>query len=140
MTGRSIYDDIANRTNGEFMIGVTGPVRTGKSTFIKRFIESAVLPSMEDEYERTQLRDELPQSAGGRTVMTAEPKFIPDERRRWQLPSGGTLKMKMIDCVGYLVPSALLAQRRTARSAWCIPRGTRRRSRLKRRRRRERAA
>ena len=123
MTGRSIYDDIADRTNGEFMIGVTGPVRTGKSTFIKRFIESAVLPRMEDEYERTQLRDELPQSAGGRTVMTAEPKFIPDEAASVALPSGGTLKM-----------------RRTARSAWCIPRGTRRRSRLKRRRRRERAA
>ena len=107
MTGRSIYDDIADRTNGEFMIGVTGPVRTGKSTFIKRFIESAVLPRMEDEYERTQLRDELPQSAGGRTVMTAEPKFIPDEAASVALPSGGTLKMKMIDCVGYLVPSAL---------------------------------
>ena len=136
MTGRSIYDDIADRTNGEFMIGVTGPVRTGKSTFIKRFIESAVLPRMEDEYERTQLRDELPQSAGGRTVMTAEPKFIPDEAASVALPSGGTLKMKMIDCV--FRPRS--AQRRTARSAWCIPRGTRRRSRLKRRRRRERAA
>lgn len=110
MTGRSIYDDIADRTNGEFMIGVTGPVRTGKSTFIKRFIESAVLPRMEGEYERTQLRDELPQSAGGRTVMTAEPKFIPDEAASVALPSGGTLKMKMIDCVGYLVPSALGAE------------------------------
>lgn len=105
MTDRHIYDDIAKRTDGEFMIGVVGPVRTGKSTFIKKLIESAVLPNIEKEYERNQLRDELPQSAGGRTIMTAEPKFIPDEAATLVLPSGGRMKMKVIDCVGYLVPS-----------------------------------
>lgn len=110
MTDKHIYDDIAKRTNGEFMIGVVGPVRTGKSTFIKKLIENAVLPNMEGEYEKTQLRDELPQSAGGRTIMTAEPKFIPDEAATLTLPSGGTMRMKVIDCVGYLVPSALGAE------------------------------
>lgn len=110
MTDRHIYDDIAKRTDGEFMIGVVGPVRTGKSTFIKKLIESAVLPNIEKEYERNQLRDELPQSAGGRTIMTAEPKFIPDEAATLVLPSGGRMKMKVIDCVGYLVPSALGAE------------------------------
>lgn len=110
MTDKHIYDDIARRTNGEFMIGVVGPVRTGKSTFIKKLIENAVLPNLEGEYERTQLRDELPQSAGGRTIMTAEPKFIPDEAANLTLPSGGKMRMKVIDCVGYLVPSALGAE------------------------------
>lgn len=107
MTDRSIYDDIARRTGGEFVIGVVGPVRTGKSTFIKRFAETSVLPHVASETSAAQLRDALPQSAGGRTVMTAEPKFIPDEAATITLPSGGTLKMRLVDCVGYLVPSAL---------------------------------
>lgn len=107
MTDKHIYEDIAKRTGGNFMIGVVGPVRTGKSTFIKRFMECAVIPKLTDEYEKTVLRDGLPQSAGGRTVMTAEPKFIPDEAAKVTLPSGGEMKVRVVDCVGYLVPSAL---------------------------------
>ena len=107
MTDRRIYEDIAARTGGEFVVGVVGPVRTGKSTFIKRFAESAMLPLVESEAKAAELRDALPQSAGGRTVMTAEPKFIPDEAAELTLPSGGTLRMRLVDCVGYLVPSAL---------------------------------
>lgn len=122
MTDKHIYDDIAKRTNGEFMIGVVGPVRTGKSTFIKKLIENAILPNVEGEYEKIQLRDSLPQSAGGRTVMTAEPKFIPDEAAEVILPSGGKMKMKVIDCVGYLVPSALgveeNGERRMVNTPW----------------------
>ena len=106
-TDRSIYDDIATRTGGEFVVGVVGPVRTGKSTFIKRFAEGAMLPLIESEAKAAEVRDALPQSAGGRTVMTAEPKFIPDEAAELTLPSGGTLRMRLVDCVGYLVPSAL---------------------------------
>ena len=107
MINKSIYDDIAKRTGGEFMIGVVGPVRTGKSTFIRRLVESAVIPNVAGEYERSIVRDSLPQSAGGRTVMTAEPKFIPDEAATLTLASGASMRMKVIDCVGYLVPSAL---------------------------------
>ena len=79
MNENSIYQDIAQRTGGDIYIGVTGPVRTGKSTFIKRFMEEVVLPGMEDENLKGRTRDELPQSASGRTVMTTEPKFIPEE-------------------------------------------------------------
>ena len=75
----SVYKDIKARTGGEIYLGVVGPVRTGKSTFIKRFMELMVLPEMEDEHARTQARDELPQSAAGKTIMTTEPKFIPKE-------------------------------------------------------------
>ena len=107
MTERSIYDDVARRTGGEFVVGVVGPVRSGKSTFIKNFAEKAILPQIASETAAVQLRDALPQSAGGRTVMTSEPKFIPDEAAPISLPSGGTLKMRLVDCVGYLVPSAL---------------------------------
>ena len=110
MVNRSIYDDIAKRTGGEFMIGVVGPVRTGKSTFIKRLIETAVIPNVAGEYEKSQIRDAMPQSAGGRTIMTAEPKFIPDEAAEVTLPSGSVMRMKVIDSVGYLVPSALGAE------------------------------
>ena len=79
MSEQSIYRDIAERTGGDIYIGVVGPVRSGKSTFIKRFMESLVLPNIEDGYERDRARDEMPQSAAGKTVMTTEPKFIPDE-------------------------------------------------------------
>ena len=79
MTQTSIYSDIAERTGGDIYIGVVGPVRTGKSTFIKRFMDTLVLPGIEDEYSRDRARDELPQSAAGKTVMTTEPKFIPNE-------------------------------------------------------------
>ena len=75
----SIYKDIATRTGGDIYIGVVGPVRTGKSTFIKRFMDNLVLPNIEDDYLRERANDELPQSAAGRTIMTTEPKFIPEE-------------------------------------------------------------
>ena len=106
MTQTSIYADIAERTGGDIYIGVVGPVRTGKSTFIKRFMDTLVLPGIEDEYSRDRARDELPQSAAGKTVMTTEPKFIPNEAV--ELHIGNTsFRVKMIDCVGYIVPGAL---------------------------------
>ena len=79
MQDNSIYRDIAKRTGGDIYIGVVGPVRTGKSTFIQRFLDSIVLPNIEDEYDRQRTVDEMPQSATGKTVMTTEPKFVPDE-------------------------------------------------------------
>ena len=106
MNENSIYQDIAERTGGDIYIGVTGPVRTGKSTFIKRFMEEVVLPGIEEEAMRQRTRDELPQSASGRTVMTTEPKFIPEEAVN--ISVGKTsLRVKMIDCVGFVVPQAL---------------------------------
>lgn len=106
MTEQGIYRDIAERTGGDIYVGVVGPVRTGKSTFIKKFMEGCVLPYIEDEYDRTRAVDGMPQAASGRTVMTAEPKFIPDESVRIRL--GDTvMHVKMIDCVGYLIPEAL---------------------------------
>lgn len=107
MTGTAIYKDIAKRTGGDIYIGVVGPVRTGKSTFIRRFMESVIIPGIEDEFERTKARDELPQSAGGRTVMTTEPKFIPDKSVSVLLGDKVRLSAKMVDCVGYLIPDAL---------------------------------
>lgn len=106
MTEQGIYRDIAERTGGDIYIGVVGPVRTGKSTFIRRFMDECVLPYIEDDYDRTRTVDSMPQAASGRTVMTAEPKFIPDESVRIRL--GDTaMNVKMIDCVGYLIPEAL---------------------------------
>lgn len=102
-----IYRDIAERTNGDIYIGVVGPVRTGKSTFIKRFLETSVIPMIGNEYERNRARDELPQSAGGKTVMTTEPKFIPDEAVEIMLDGGATMRVKMVDCVGYMIPDAI---------------------------------
>lgn len=107
MSEHSIYSDIATRTGGDIYIGVVGPVRSGKSTFIKRFMESLVLPNMDDEYDRERARDEMPQSAAGKTVMTTEPKFIPDDGVRINLDEHTRLRVKMIDCVGYIVPGAL---------------------------------
>lgn len=107
MSEHSIYSDISKRTNGDIYIGVVGPVRTGKSTFIKRFMESMVLPAIKDSYARERARDELPQSAGGRTVMTTEPKFIPDNAVVVEMSEGENMRVKMIDCVGYVVPDAL---------------------------------
>lgn len=103
----SVYRDIAERTGGDIYIGVVGPVRTGKSTFIKRFMEELVLPNITGGYSRERARDELPQSAAGKTVMTTEPKFIPDEAVPVTLGDSGTLRVRMIDCVGYIVPDAL---------------------------------
>ena len=107
MSEHSIYRDIATRTGGDVYIGVVGPVRSGKSTFIKRFMESLVLPNMEDGYDRDRARDEMPQSAAGKTVMTTEPKFIPDEGVSISLDGCEKLRVKMIDCVGYIVDGAL---------------------------------
>ncbi len=107
MTNNSIYQDIAARTGGDIYIGVVGPVRTGKSTFIKKFMENMVLPNMEDGLRRERATDELPQSSGGRTIMTTEPKFIPEDAVEISLPSKSKMKVRMIDCVGYIVPSAL---------------------------------
>ena len=101
-----IYDQISSRTGGDIYIGVVGPVRTGKSTFIKRFMETMVLPDMENPYKRERARDELPQSGTGRTIMTAEPKFVPEEAAEIALPEGGACRVRLVDCVGYLVEGA----------------------------------
>ncbi len=107
MTDTSIYRDIMNRTHGDIYIGVVGPVRTGKSTFIKRFMESLVLPNIDNDFVRERAVDEMPQSAGGKTVMTTEPKFIPEEAINVCLADNVELSVKMVDCVGYVVPDAI---------------------------------
>ncbi len=107
MVDTSIYGDIAKRTGGDIYIGVVGPVRTGKSTLIKRFLEQAVIPMIEDEYDRGRAIDEMPQSAAGKTVMTTEPKFVPDEAVRVELGDGVCMNIKLVDCVGYVVDEAL---------------------------------
>ena len=101
-----VYKDIQARTNGEIYLGVVGPVRTGKSTFIKRFMDLLVLPKMEDEHDRERTRDELPQSASGKTIMTTEPKFVPTEAAEIRLMDEVTVKIRLIDCVGYMVKGA----------------------------------
>lgn len=107
MTSTSIYRDIAGRTGGDIYLGVVGPVRTGKSTFIKKFMEAAVLPHIEGAEERERARDELPQSGSGRTVMTTEPKFVPEEAVRIFPAEGVGLSVRLVDCVGYMVDGAL---------------------------------
>ena len=107
MEERKIYEDIALRTEGDIYIGVVGPVRTGKSTFIKRFMETLVIPGIENVYRRERARDELPQSASGRTIMTAEPKFVPEEAVSVCLDGGGSVQVRLIDCVGYMVRGAV---------------------------------
>ena len=101
-----LYKDIQARTKGEIYIGVVGPVRTGKSTLIKRFMDVLVLPHMEDEHEKAQTRDELPQSASGRTIMTTEPKFVPKEAAEISLSEETNVRVRLIDCVGYMVEGA----------------------------------
>lgn len=101
-----LYKDIQLRCGGEIYIGVVGPVRTGKSTFIKRFMDLMVLPNMEDSYEKELITDELPQSAGGKTITTTEPKFIPKEAAQITLGDGIEAKIRLIDCVGYMVEGA----------------------------------
>jgi len=103
----SIYKDISERTGGDIYIGVVGPVRSGKSTFIKRFMQTVVLPNIEDGYSKERARDEMPQSAAGKTVMTTEPKFIPDEAVNVCIDENISMRVKMIDCVGYIVSEAL---------------------------------
>ena len=94
-----LYQDIQARTGGEIYIGVVGPVRTGKSTFIKRFMELLVLPQMEEEHGKQRARDELPQSASGRTVMTTEPKFVPKDAAKIRLSEDIAVSVRLIDCV-----------------------------------------
>lgn len=106
MTNTDIYKDIAARTGGAVMIGVVGPVRTGKSTFIKRFMDTLVIPNIEDEYARERARDELPQSGSGRTIMTAEPKFVPEDAVQVRLGDDTVCTVRMVDCVGYMVNGA----------------------------------
>ncbi len=101
-----IYSDIAERTQGDIYIGVVGPVRTGKSTFIKRFMDLLVLPNIENEHIRSRALDELPQSGAGKTIMTTEPKFIPNEAVNIKLTDNAAFNVRMIDCVGYCVNGA----------------------------------
>lgn len=107
MTNTSIYKDIADRTGGDIYIGIVGPVRSGKSTFIKQFMDKLVLPNITEEYEKERANDELPQSSSGRTIMTTEPKFVPEKGVRINIDSTAAMNVRLIDCVGYIVPSAL---------------------------------
>jgi len=102
-----VYRDIAERTEGSIYIGVVGPVRTGKSTFIKRFMDLIVLPNMDNEFKKERTRDELPQSANGKTIMTTEPKFVPNDPVELTLRDNAKFKVRLVDCVGYLVEGAM---------------------------------
>ena len=106
MEERNIYQDIAQRTGGDIYIGVVGPVRTGKSTFIKRFMDTLVIPNIGSAYQKDRAVDEMPQSAAGRTIMTTEPKFVPEEAVEVNIGENASSRVRMIDCVGYIVPSA----------------------------------
>ncbi len=107
MENSNLYQDIQTRTDGDIYVGVVGPVRTGKSTFIKRFMDLLVIPNIENEYKKERARDELPQSAGGRTIMTTEPKFVPNEAIEITLGENLKFKTRLVDCVGYLVNNAI---------------------------------
>jgi len=107
MENLNLYQDIAKRTDGDIYVGVVGPVRTGKSTFIKKFMNLLVIPNIENEYKKERATDELPQSAGGRTIMTTEPKFVPNEAIEITVDNNLKLKTRLVDCVGYLVDNAI---------------------------------
>lgn len=107
MENSNLYQDIQSRTDGDIYVGVVGPVRTGKSTFIKRFMDLLVIPNIENEYKKERAKDELPQSAGGRTIMTTEPKFVPNEAVQINLGDNLKFKARLVDCVGYLVNNAI---------------------------------
>ena len=107
MENINVYEDIAKRTDGDIYVGVVGPVRTGKSTFIKRFMDLLVIPNIENEYKKERATDELPQSASGRTIMTTEPKFVPNEAVQITIDENIKLKTRLVDCVGYLVNNAI---------------------------------
>ena len=106
MKERHIYKDISERTGGDIYIGVVGPVRTGKSTFIERFMNHIVLPRIEG-FQKERATDELPQSSAGKTIMTTEPKFVPEEAVPITIDETASFNVRVIDCVGYIVPSAL---------------------------------
>lgn len=107
MQDNRIYDDIALRTDGNVYLGIVGPVRTGKSTFIKRFMETLVIPKIDNVHMKERARDELPQSGSGRTIMTAEPKFVPEEAVEIKMEGAASLSVRLIDCVGYMVNGAI---------------------------------
>jgi stage IV sporulation protein A len=107
MENTKIYEDIERRTEGDIYIGVVGPVRTGKSTFIKNFMDLLVIPNIENVYQKERTKDELPQSAAGKTIMTTEPKFVPNEAIEITLDNKIKLKTRLVDCVGYLINNAL---------------------------------
>lgn len=107
MESLNIYESIAKRSQGDIYIGVVGPVRVGKSTFIKRFMDLLVVPNMKNVYAKERLLDEMPQSGSGRTITTTEPKFVPAEAASLQMPGNMNCRVRLVDCVGYLVPEAL---------------------------------
>lgn len=107
MDRTSLYHDMMERTQGDIYLGVIGPVRTGKSTFIKRFAELLMVPNVENEFQRQRLVDELPQSGTGKSIMTTQPKFIPNEAVEVRLDETATARMRLCDCVGFLVPGAI---------------------------------
>ena len=107
MENVNLYQDIKSRTDGDIYVGVVGPVRTGKSTFIKNFMDLLVIPNIENEYKKERAKDELPQSAAGRTIMTTEPKFVPNEAVEITVGNNLKLKTRLVDCVGYLVDNAI---------------------------------
>ena len=107
MTNTNIYKSISERTGGDIYIGVVGPVRSGKSTFIRRFMEELVIPNISEQYMRERTVDELPQASAGKTIMTTEPKFIPEEAVAINLDEAAAVNIRMIDCVGYIIPSAV---------------------------------
>ncbi len=122
MDQQTLYRDIATRTEGDIYIGVVGPVRTGKSTFIKRFMELLVLPNIVGEHRRERTMDEMPVSGAGRTIMTTQPQFIPGEAVTLKLPNQATFRVRLVDCVGYLIRGALGTQEeetaRMVRTPW----------------------
>ena len=107
MKDNSIYKDITKRTGGDIYIGVVGPVRTGKSTFIHKFLDNVVIPNIENQFDRGRALDEVPQSASGKTIMTTEPKFVPDESVKISLDTDTNFNVKLIDCVGYVIDGSL---------------------------------
>ena len=106
----NIYQDIAERTGGDIYLGIVGPVRTGKSTFVKRVMETLVIPNIENVYQKERARDELPQSGSGKTIMTSEPKFVPEDAVSISPDGTARMSIRMIDSVGYMIPGAMGAE------------------------------